>query len=74
MTPARRHLIRLVMRTAYTATGFFAAMLGAIVAHDGVGPTGRLLPTETNWIVSAAACWALAVVLDGLTSEPGRKR
>jgi hypothetical protein len=73
MTRSHRHLARLVMRTAYTATGFFAAMLGAVISHDGVSPTGQLIPTEQPWIISAAVCWALACVLDGLTSEAGHK-
>lgn len=73
MTRSRRHLCRIVMRVSYTATGFFSLILSAIVAHDGVGPTGNLLPTQLRWIASAAACWALAVVLDGLSSEPGHR-
>lgn len=74
MKTQTRHIARLVMRTAYTATAFFSAILTAIVSHDGVQPNGRLLQPEVNWIVSAAVCWALAVSLDGLTSEPSSRR
>lgn len=73
MTRATRHILRLVMRTAYTATGFFALTLSAGVAHDGLTPAGGILPLHRPYLIFAAACWALAVVLDGVTSEPGHR-
>ncbi len=62
-----RHPLRLAMRTFYTATGFLAAVLTAGVAHDGLAPGGRILPSHTPLLWAAATCWALAVTLDGIT-------
>ena len=73
MTREQRHLSRLVMRVAYTGTGFLSGVLFAAIAHDGLAPAGGLLPPHQAYLFAACATWALAVVLDGLTSEPGHK-
>lgn len=58
------------MRTFYTATGFLASVLVAVIAHDGVSANATLLPQQRPFLVMAAACWAMAIILDGITGEP----
>jgi len=74
MTPSTRHALRLLMRCFYTATGFHVAILTAAVAHDGLTPGGFILPDHRVYLVMAAVCWVIAILLDGLTSEPGHRK
>jgi hypothetical protein len=73
MTTALRHRLRLVMRAAYTLTGFFTGIMFAAIAHDGLALAGGLLPAQSTYLLISAVCWAIALFLDGWTSEPGHR-
>lgn len=68
----KRYILRLVMRVAFTLTGFFVAILTADVAHDGLMPHGGFYPYQVRYFLMATLCWSIAVVLEGLTGRMRR--